>query len=149
MPYLTLASCLKNEKRFHGKKSLSLLFRYMEIIAAVLIFKRNIPPLAFSPEKYTQSMKSHSDYRKFDDMLRMIIDCDLAQVNQVKTYLDQAHQRGDLCYGLHQSETSVMTCYVNSLGEGDHIHFIDSGNGGYAMAAKQLKSQQRALASSS
>jgi hypothetical protein len=35
-----------------------------------------------------------------------------------------------------------MTCYVNDLNPGNHIHFIDGGDGGYAMAAKKLKAQQ-------
>jgi hypothetical protein len=34
-----------------------------------------------------------------------------------------------------------MTCYVDSLNEGQHIHFIDAENGGYAMAAVDLKKQ--------
>ena len=34
-----------------------------------------------------------------------------------------------------------MTCYVNGLEDGQHIHFIDGGDGGYAVAAKQLKQQ--------
>jgi hypothetical protein len=31
--------------------------------------------------------------------------------------------------------------------DGQHIHFIDGGNGGYAMAAKELKRQLKAPAS--
>ena len=34
-----------------------------------------------------------------------------------------------------------MTCVVPSYKDGTHIHFIDGGDGGYAMAAKQLKAQ--------
>ena len=34
-----------------------------------------------------------------------------------------------------------MTCVVPSLDNGEHIHFIDGGAGGYTMAAKQLKGQ--------
>jgi hypothetical protein len=30
---------------------------------------------------------------------------------------------------------------VTSIEEGDHIHFIDGGDGGYALASIQLKAQ--------
>ena len=36
---------------------------------------------------------------------------------------------------------TLMTCYVNSVTPGNHIHFVDGDNGGYAIAAKELKSQ--------
>lgn len=34
-----------------------------------------------------------------------------------------------------------MTCYVNNLDEGGHLHFIDGAGGGYTLAAQQLKNQ--------
>ena len=34
-----------------------------------------------------------------------------------------------------------MTCFVDSTQQGEHLHFIDGGDGGLAVAAKQLKSQ--------
>ena len=37
-----------------------------------------------------------------------------------------------------------MTYYVANLEPSQHIHFIDGGDGGYAMAAKQLKTQLKA-----
>ena len=36
-----------------------------------------------------------------------------------------------------------MTCYVPSFSDGKHVHFIDGGDGGYAIAAKQLKQQMK------
>ena len=35
-----------------------------------------------------------------------------------------------------------MTCFVDGLSDGKHIHFIDGGDGGYAMAAMKLKAQK-------
>ena len=86
-------------------------------------------------------MKYHSDHQKFDDMLRMILDCTEEETMRIEEYLQQGRKRGDLSYGIHYSSASLMTCYVNGLGDGDHIHFIDGGDGGYAVAAKQLKHQ--------
>lgn len=140
--YKSIRECIQNEKRYHGSVfSIKLFFRVLEIIAAVMIFKFKIPPIIFNPEKYSKSMRTHSDYRKFDDMLRMIIDCTHEQVEEIRTYLESQYKAGNLFYGLHESENSLMTCYVDDLNDGNHIHFIDGGNGGYAMAAKQLKSQ--------
>jgi hypothetical protein len=34
-----------------------------------------------------------------------------------------------------------MTCIVFSLTASEHVHFIDGGDGGFAMAALQLKEQ--------
>jgi len=71
----------------------------------------------------------------------MILDCSPDQVMELSRYLDEAYERGELCYGIHQSETSLMTCFVQGLADGQHIHFIDDGDGSSAMASKQLKAQ--------
>jgi len=144
MSYRSVGACKKDERRYHAGRTFRWITRYLEIIAAVLIFRWKIPPLFFKPKHYTAAMRTHSDYRKFDDMLRMIVDCTPAQRDTLENYLDQARQRGDLHYGLHCSKTSLMTCYVHALSDGNHIHFIDGGDGGYAIAAKQLKSQLKA-----
>ena len=90
---------------------------------------------------YLPTMRTHADHRKFDDMLRMVLDCSKEQIADIKTYLDTEYQRGALFYGTHVSENALMTCYVTQIEPGQHIHFIDGGDGGYAMAAKQLKDQ--------
>ncbi len=48
---------------------------------------------------------------------------------------------GELFYGVHLSDESLMTCYVQSVEAADHIHFIEGGDGGYAGASRQLKHQ--------
>ena len=40
----------------------------------------------------------------------------------------------------------MMTCLVFSLEQSRHVHFIDGADGGYALAALQLKAQLQALA---
>lgn len=140
--YKSIKECYENEKRFHDSiYSISFLLRFLEIVAAVLIFKFKVHPLIFNPKRYAKSMRTHSDYRKFDDMLRMIIDCSHDQVVELTKYLKEEYQKGNLFYGVHESDNSLMTCYVDDLNDGNHIHFIDGGDGGYAMAAKGLKAQ--------
>jgi hypothetical protein len=115
--------------------------RFFEIIMAVLIFKLGMNPIGFDKDKYAQAMKSHSDFRKFDDILRMVIDCTADEVHKITQFLELQYSENRIYYGTHESDDCLMTCYVNGLNDGEHIHFIDGGNGGYALAAKQYKAQ--------
>ncbi|MCR4316879.1 MAG: DUF3095 domain-containing protein [Planctomycetes bacterium] len=144
MNYKSVGQCLRDEKRYHGRKfTAGYIWRVIEIFLAVMIFKFKIPLAPFNPKKYANSMRTHSDYRKFDDALRMVLDCTEAQVELMREKLDALHERGEIFYGTHESDNCLMTCYVHDVSEGNHIHFIDGGSGGYAMAAKQLKGQMK------
>jgi Protein of unknown function (DUF3095) len=90
---------------------------------------------------YTNSMRVHADHRKFDDMIRMVVDCSEEQVVRITTVLDELHRQGKICYGIHQSQHSLLTCLVENAQMGQHVHFVDGDAGGYALAAKQLKLQ--------
>ena len=48
-------------------------------------------------------------------------------------------KKGWIAYGIHPSDSALMTCQFDAFADGKHMHFIDGGNGGYAMAAKGLK----------
>lgn len=52
------------------------------------------------------------------------------------------HEAGDIFFGVHVSKASLMTCAIRAY-EGSHVHFVDGADGGYALAAKQLKLQYR------
>lgn len=39
------------------------------------------------------------------------------------------------------ADTALMTCLVFNLRKSEHVHFVDGGDGGFAIAAKQLKTQ--------
>jgi hypothetical protein len=94
----------------------------------------------FSMKKYKDSLASNSDYRKFDETIRMVVDCSPAMKRNVIALLEAYRQQGALAYGLHESATALMTCFVQNY-EDRHVHFIDGGDGGYAMAARELKAQ--------
>ncbi len=142
MDYQTVWQCIRDEKRYHSSLwNVKYLLRILEIVAAVLVFRHKVPPLFMNPQKYQQAMRIHSDYRKYDETLRMVIDCSPAVATQLQRYLEECQLAGTLYYGLHQSEQAQMTCYVESIADGGHIHFIDGGDGGYAMAAKKMKKQ--------
>ena len=81
-----------------------------------------------------------TDTEKFDDILRMVISTDKDQTKELEEYLEQEFQDGNLAYGIHKSDSALMTCLIFER-HGKHIHFVDSSNGGYALASKQLKAR--------
>lgn len=97
----------------------------------------------FSGRRYKESLERHSDYCKFADSLRMVIDCTPAEAAAVTSYLTAEQTKGRLRFGAHEAKAALMTCFVPSTEEGEHIHFIDGAEGGYALAAQGLKRRSR------
>lgn len=90
--------------------------------------------------RYIGDMVDNSDFRKFDGMLRMVIDGSDAQYRALRASLDELHRAGRLVYGLHPSREALLTCIVFSH-DGNHLHFVDGSDGGYAVASVELKRQ--------
>jgi hypothetical protein len=145
MRYLPLMKMLRSEARFQSRFT-PFVLRMLEIIMAWMIFGTRLFKLIRPMRHYVESNPSHSDYRKFDDMLRMVLDCSKEQSMAIQRLCETLYNNGDIRYGIHYSEEAVMTCYVPTMKDGEHIHFIDGGDGGYAMAAKQMKAQSKAAA---
>jgi hypothetical protein len=93
----------------------------------------------FVPEVYTSQLVANSDFRKYDDALRMILDCTEALADELNTCLADAASRNIIRYGLHRQDAAMMTCFTPSVLRPDHVHFIDGARGGYASAAAALK----------
>jgi Protein of unknown function (DUF3095) len=93
----------------------------------------------FVPKLYVQQLVENSDFRKYDDGLRMVLDCapDLEQALTAR--LAAAASAGIARYGLHRQDAAMMTCFTPSATRSDHVHFIDGARGGYASAATALK----------
>lgn len=88
---------------------------------------------------YKNRIVSTTDNEKFDDMLRMVVSTSLKQTKHLEEYLQKEKKQKKLIYGIHKSDSSLMTCLIFER-HGKHVHFVDGSNGGYALAAKQLKS---------
>jgi hypothetical protein len=69
----------------------------------------------------------------------MVISCTSESRKNLAAYFDDLHKQGLVAYGMHVADKALMTCFLQSATS--HIHFIDTANGGYALAAKQLKQQ--------
>lgn len=95
---------------------------------------------SFDGSRYRHELIENSDFRKLDGMLRMVLDLDERDLERLTLFLEEQREAGRLCYGLHRAPSALVTCIVRSY-TGDHLHFIDGADGGYALAAKALKAQ--------
>jgi len=90
---------------------------------------------------YRSELRDNTDYRRFDDTLRILIDCEPEQAQAIEELLEQQARRGDFRYGLHRSDSALMTCLVFNLDKGEHVHFVDGSDGGFTAAAKNMKAK--------
>ncbi|MBB4234102.1 DUF3095 family protein [Rhizobium esperanzae] len=82
---------------------------------------------------------SHSDFRKFDDGLRLTLDGTADEIDSVEAILVAARARGEIDFGLHRQSHALMTCLVPSGRPDSHLHFLDGMGGGYARAAAMME----------
>jgi hypothetical protein len=95
---------------------------------------------SFDGQQYRDELIRNSDYRKFDGTVRMVLDLSREQYQRLCTLLEAERERGAIAYGTHTTDSSLMTCVISSY-TGNHVHFVDGSDGGYALAAKELKAQ--------
>jgi hypothetical protein len=105
---------------------------------AYLVMRFGISVGGFVPKTYVQQVVENSDFRKYDDGLRMILDCTPELENALAQRLAAAASAGIIRYGLHRQDAAMMTCFTPSALRSDHVHFIDGARGGYASAATAL-----------
>jgi len=106
---------------------------------AYLIMRFGISVGGFVPKTYVRQVVENSDFRKYDDGLRMILDCSSELEAALTRRLTLAVSAGVVRYGLHRQDAAMMTCFTPSALRSDHVHFIDGARGGYASAATALK----------
>lgn len=104
-----------------------------------LLFKTGKRLGEFDPGHYKQMVSRNADFRKFDDGLKMTLDCDPNTLSQIQIMLEQARGQGKVRYGLHVQDEAMMTCFVPSATRDDHVHFVDGASGGYAQAAAVMQ----------
>ncbi|MEA5488021.1 MULTISPECIES: DUF3095 domain-containing protein [Pseudanabaena] len=98
----------------------------------------NIQIGGFNWGDYKQIVSEATDFKKFDDVLRMVISGKARQRQKLTEYLDKKFKEGRLVYGFHVSDRALMTCLVFER-DGRQVHFVDGADGGYALAAKNMK----------
>ena len=93
---------------------------------------------------YKQEVVSNTDFKKFDGTLRQVLSGTAEQRLQLTDYLDACHKKGDCVFGIHTSNSALVTCLINNRAD-EHYHFVDGADGGYAMAAAAMKKQLQSL----
>lgn len=110
-----------------------------ETLLAYVVMRLGIPVGGFDPARYRHDVVANSDFRKYDDSLRMTLDCTPALADRIEQRLADAERAGIVRFGTHRQSAAVMTCIVPSIAASNHFHFIDGAAGGYALAAGRLK----------
>lgn len=95
---------------------------------------------SFDAPAYREELRQNTDFRRYDDTLRLVLDCSESQINAIRKVLEDYKAKGQIKFGLHQSSHALMTCLVFSIADHEHIHFVDGAEGGFTLAAKQMKS---------
>jgi hypothetical protein len=93
----------------------------------------------FIPERYIQQIIDNSDFRKYDDGLRMVLDCSIDLAGAIERRLASAAASGVARYGTYRQNSAMMTCFTPSPTKSSHVHFVDGAHGGYTLAARALK----------
>ena len=96
----------------------------------------------FNGATYLQEVVANADILTIDGRVSTILSGTPAQRSKFIAFLDKEEEAGRLRYGHHVASESVMTCYIQSR-EREHIHFVDGSDGGYTMAAAELKRKTR------
>lgn len=124
-----------------------IVFQYSLLVA---LFKTGLTAGGFDPRRYRRDVARNTDFRKYDDGLKMTIDIEPQRLDRIETRLKQAAAQGICHFGIHRQDAALMTCLVPTPLSRDHMHFIDGAAGGYAAAARQVKAsiKQRAAKNS-
>ncbi|WP_151447364.1 DUF3095 family protein [Lacisediminimonas profundi] len=132
---------LKTEINYKHSETLVRALKYAGIWLLTGLFSGIVRKQAHKPDsaagKYIASLAENTDHMKLDDVFRAVIDVSDDQAMRIEAMLQSLHDAGHVDYGIHYSDHALMTCFVRSMQH--HVHFVDGGNGGYAMAAQQLK----------
>ena len=110
----------------------------LENLLAWFFFRSGWTIGRFNPRHYAQQVSRNTDHQKFEDGLKMTIDCDDETVTWVEDFLSSLKAEQKIRYGLKVQSEALVTCIVPSPLDDDHIHFVDGASGGYAAAASML-----------
>jgi hypothetical protein len=115
---------------------------YINSLVQWLLDRFDITAGGYRGRRYRIELRDNTDYRRFDDTLRILIDCEPAQGDAIEAALESHAQQDNLSYGVHRSDSALMTCLVFNLDKGEHIHFVDGSDGGFTAAAKIMKAKK-------
>jgi hypothetical protein len=119
----------------------------IDTLVARVLLARAKPTGNFDPQRYRAEMVTNTDFCKYDETVCLVIDCPHAAIEAIRSYLEQVAPARGIRYGIHVSQTALMTCLVTSAADSLHVHFVDGGAGGYTSASLSLKSAAKTASS--
>jgi hypothetical protein len=113
---------------------------YLWTFLSWLILTLGINIGSFNAKHYRQFTSLNTDYRKFQDGLRVTVSLGDSELTRLTEFLEGERVAKNLRYGLCVQDSAILTCYVPSVTSDSHFHFLDGAGGGYAQAAENMKS---------
>ena len=126
-------------QRRGGSLGLARLKVLFETLMAWVLIRTGWTIGGFDARHYQRTVGANADFRKFDDGLKMTLDCDTATAGCLQDMLEDAERSGLARFGLFGQDEAMMTCFVPSILTDDHVHFVDGAAGGYTEAARRIK----------
>jgi len=109
-------------------------------LLAATVHKFKLKAGRYDAALYAADVAANADFRKFNDGLRMTLDCTPAFADALEARLAAADDFAD--WGLFRQKAAQLTCFVPSIADRGHVHFVDGADGGYAMAATAMKARR-------
>ncbi|REL38184.1 DUF3095 domain-containing protein [Rhodohalobacter sp. SW132] len=141
---LSVEALIRSYPATYTKKLWHYLKLYYMQIAGRFLIKKRIKTKHTNWGDYKKDFVQNADFRKFSDGLKLVVSGNEKQRLKLRAFLEDEHQKGNVVFGLHKSPAAMTTCFVTDY-QGQHIHFIDGTNGGYAAASVELKKQLNRL----
>lgn len=116
------------------------LFLYFWTLFSWFILFTGIKVGSFDSRHYREFTSLNTDYRKFQDGLRVTVSLGDDELGRLTEFLEGERMAKNLRYGLCIQDSAILTCYVPSVMSETHFHFLDGAGGGYAQAAENMKS---------
>lgn len=120
------------------------LFLKLQILTGRILMKYGFTAGETDWGQYKEDLVRNTDFRKFDGVLREILSGNSEQRRELTEYLEKRLNKGECVYGIHVSKAAMITCLIRNR-SGDHCHFVDGTDGGYAMAASSMKERIKSL----
>jgi hypothetical protein len=113
---------------------------FAETLLGRYYFRYNWQMKDIKGQEYIKQIISQADTLTIDGRINTIITGRKDKRLRLITYLSDQEKAGNLIYGHHISNESIMTCYIENRNT-KHIHFVDGSDGGYTEAAKEFKTK--------
>jgi len=139
---------LENRLKTHGKGQYDRIRNWMIIrlqnVLGWVLMHFGLKTAGVDWGNYKSDLEKNTDFRKFDGVLRQVLSGTASQREKLDRYLQEQFASNQCVYGIHHSESALITCLISNR-SGNHYHFIDGADGGYALAATAMKQQLKLI----